>query len=128
MVLNMEIVQVEESATHEPSTEQTTNGDFGEATGHHENASLPSLDPDGSTFSMKGASTTTYIPPKLKRKSADENPKDSATSVLEFGDFEETEKVYTLQPIDGGFGAWSYAASAFAMFIVVWGELSPVDR
>jgi hypothetical protein len=28
----------------------------------------------------------------------------------------------TLQPVDEGFGAWSYVASAFAMYIVVWGE------
>ena len=26
-----------------------------------------------------------------------------------------------LRPADEGFGAWSYVASAFAMFIVVWG-------
>ncbi|KAI9814316.1 MAG: hypothetical protein M1826_002282 [Phylliscum demangeonii] len=35
--------------------------------------------------------------------------------------FGESANVVTLQPVDGGFGAWSYVASAFAMFIVVWG-------
>ena len=34
----------------------------------------------------------------------------------------EVSNVYRLQPVDGGFGAWSYVASAFAMYIVVWGE------
>ncbi|KAK3716629.1 hypothetical protein LTR37_006259 [Vermiconidia calcicola] len=30
-------------------------------------------------------------------------------------------KVFTSPAIDGGFGAWSYVAGAFAMYIVVWG-------
>lgn len=34
--------------------------------------------------------------------------------------------VAQLQPADEGFGAWSYAASAFAMFITVWGKLNVV--
>ena len=28
----------------------------------------------------------------------------------------------SLQPMDSGFGAWSYVASAFSMYVVVWGQ------
>lgn len=35
--------------------------------------------------------------------------------------FHESENVVELQPMDKGFGAWSYVAAAFAMYIVVWG-------
>ena len=41
---------------------------------------------------------------------------------LEPGNFVENTNSFTLQPVDRGFGAWSYAASTFAMFIVVWGK------
>jgi hypothetical protein len=34
----------------------------------------------------------------------------------------EGAPVSIVRPPDEGFGAWSYAMSAFAMFIVVWGE------
>lgn len=36
--------------------------------------------------------------------------------------FGETDNAFELQPIDKGFGAWSYVAATFAMYIVVWGE------
>ncbi|KAF2436221.1 MFS general substrate transporter [Tothia fuscella] len=44
-------------------------------------------------------------------------------SRLNSSDFGESGQgsVFTLQPVDEGFGAWSYVASAFAMYIVVWG-------
>ena len=45
-----------------------------------------------------------------------------SSEVSELGHFDETANSYSLQPVDEGFGAWSYVASAFAMFIVVWGE------
>ncbi|KAK5095048.1 hypothetical protein LTR70_007178 [Exophiala xenobiotica] len=35
--------------------------------------------------------------------------------------FSESSNIVELQPIDRGFGAWSYIAAAFAMYIVVWG-------
>jgi hypothetical protein len=35
--------------------------------------------------------------------------------------FGETDKSSILQPLDKGFGAWSYVAATFAMYIVVWG-------
>ena len=39
----------------------------------------------------------------------------------EDGKVEALTNVSVLQPADEGFGAWSYVASAFCMFIVVWG-------
>lgn len=45
-----------------------------------------------------------------------------SSELSELGHFDETANSYILQPVDEGFGAWSYVASAFAMFIVVWGE------
>ena len=38
--------------------------------------------------------------------------------------FEETLEAVRVQPQDEGFAAWSYVASAFSMFIVVWGMQS----
>lgn len=38
-----------------------------------------------------------------------------------------SKNVSVLQPADEGFGAWSYAASAFAMFVPVWGESTPTS-
>lgn len=35
--------------------------------------------------------------------------------------FGESANVVALQPIDRGFGAWSYVTAAFSMFVVVWG-------
>lgn len=40
---------------------------------------------------------------------------------IEGGDFDPKGREFTLQPQDEGFGAWSYVAAAFAMYIVVWG-------
>ena len=41
---------------------------------------------------------------------------------MEMGHSNDSTKVFTLHPQDMGFGAWSYVASAFAFYIVVWGE------
>lgn len=35
--------------------------------------------------------------------------------------FGESSNIVELQPVDGGFGAWSYVAATFSMYIVVWG-------
>lgn len=56
-------------------------------------------------------------PPESHTPFSDEIPMNS----LEFGD-PETAAGFTLPPADTGFGAWSYAAAAFAMYIVVWGN------
>ena len=42
--------------------------------------------------------------------------------VSSFADTDEAAGAFYLQPVDKGFGAWSYVASAFAMYIVVWGK------
>ena len=74
--------------------------------------------------SKGGYATTTQV--RLKPKASNESlfrntqePADSAS--LELGKPGKSTSVYTLQPADEGFGAWSYVASAFAMYIVVWG-------
>lgn len=85
-------------------------------------SSVHHLDPgdiasDG-RVSSPGASTTT-AKPRLYTKSPFEGITDG------FGD-EKGGNVVTLQPRDEGFGAWSYVAGAFAMYIVVWGKCSGV--
>lgn len=35
--------------------------------------------------------------------------------------FRESSNIVELQPVDRGFGAWSYVAATFSMYIVVWG-------
>lgn len=70
--------------------------------------------------STQGASrTTSQI--RLKSKDQFTLQTDSDTIPPTVRDSDEGLS-YTLQPVDGGFGAWSYVASAFAMYIVVWGE------
>ena len=54
--------------------------------------------------------------------------REHSNEVSELGHFDETANSYSLQPVDEGFGAWSYVASAFAMFIVVWGEYQYLTR
>ena len=77
---------------------------------------------------MRGVNTTTSSQPKLrnidpKQSASSASNADSPTAnISDLGAFEASGKVYTLQPVDEGFGAWSYVASAFAMFLVVWGN------
>ena len=76
---------------------------------------------------MRGRSDATHQA-RLGPKSSHSGQPRSASArggsneVSELGHFDETANSYSLQPVDEGFGAWSYVASAFAMFIVVWGE------
>ena len=46
----------------------------------------------------------------------------------EFGVGRDARNVVILQPQDEGFGAWSYVASAFAMYIVVWGIKTCLEK
>ena len=77
---------------------------------------------------MRGVNTTTISQPKLKNISTKQgassasNADNPTANIPDLGAFEASGKVYTLQPVDEGFGAWSYVASAFAMFLVVWGK------
>ncbi|EON67129.1 hypothetical protein W97_06382 [Coniosporium apollinis CBS 100218] len=65
----------------------------------------------------KGAYATT-AQPTLHPPTIYSEPTGSSSEVDDKG---EPTKAYVLQPADEGFGAWSYVASAFTMFIVVWG-------
>ncbi|KAK3176619.1 hypothetical protein OEA41_007942 [Lepraria neglecta] len=75
---------------------------------------------------IRGRSETTNqvrLGPKYSqgRRSRSVSTQGVSNEAPENGHFDETTNAYTLQPVDEGFGAWSYVASAFAMFIVVWG-------
>ncbi|KAL8668967.1 MAG: hypothetical protein Q9168_006422 [Polycauliona sp. 1 TL-2023] len=77
--------------------------------------------------SKSGSATTNQ--PRLKPKAPSNRQNHTVLSSVhgdEAGSFElksndETQTIFRLQPVDEGFGAWSYVASAFAMYIVVWG-------
>lgn len=75
--------------------------------------------------SKGGYMTSSQIRLNPKKPSRDPSPStsvhDPPANSLELGKFDETANVVILQPADEGFGAWSYVASAFAMFVVVWG-------
>ena len=79
--------------------------------------------------SIRGGSATTNQV-RLKPKPADRSPSPSpghtSADGLAVSNLEATRLAAELQPVDQGFGAWSYVASAFAMYIVVWGELQTV--
>lgn len=82
---------------------------------------------DKSKDTVRGRSETTAqvrLVPKIPKDQRSRSPstQDLPTNTLELGDFDETAQGFSLQPVDEGFGAWSYVASAFAMFIVVWGK------
>lgn len=84
-----------------------------------------------SKHTVRGRSETTAqvrLVPKIPKDQRSRSPatQDLPTNTLELGNFDETAEGFSLQPVDKGFGAWSYVASAFAMFIVVWGRLSLV--
>lgn len=80
--------------------------------------------------SRSGSRTTSQ--PRLKPKAPSDRRSSAASSSAhgghggEAGSFElsdnDSERMFRLQPVDEGFGAWSYVASAFAMYIVVWGS------
>ncbi|KAL2047472.1 hypothetical protein ABVK25_011499 [Lepraria finkii] len=75
---------------------------------------------------IRGRSETTNqarLGPKSSqgRRSRSVSTQGVSNEASENGPFDETTNAYALQPVDEGFGAWSYVASAFAMFIVVWG-------
>ncbi len=76
------------------------------------------------TRKSKGGYLTT-IQPKLHnsvRKSSTEAELEDRLELIGRESDARTES--KLLPRDGGFGAWSYVVSAFAMFIVVWGMYS----
>jgi hypothetical protein len=68
--------------------------------------------------------TTTQVSlkPKSNRTTQGDPAQESALHGIETGKIEDIARVFALQPIDTGFGAWGYVASAMCMFIVVWGN------
>ena len=80
-----------------------------------------------SKHTIKGRSETTAqvrLVPKIPKghRSRSSSTQDAPTETLERGNFDGIAQGFSLQPVDEGFGAWSYVASAFAMLIVVWGK------
>ena len=80
-----------------------------------------------SKHTIRGRSEATAqvrLVPKIPKGQRPRSPstQDAPTDTLERGNFDEIAQGFSLQPVDAGFGAWSYVASAFAMFIVVWGK------
>jgi hypothetical protein len=75
--------------------------------------------------SSRGAMLTASQP-RLKSTSpncgGEYSARNSNSGMRQQDPFGETEKLIELQPMDRGFGAWSYVAATFAMYIVVWGK------
>lgn len=76
----------------------------------------------------RGRSATTSQPrlkPKTPHEQRSPSPLPDRTGTAGSVDLGEDndglKNAFRLQPVDEGFGAWSYVASAFAMYIVVWG-------
>ncbi|KAL9617026.1 MAG: hypothetical protein Q9160_008143 [Pyrenula sp. 1 TL-2023] len=80
---------------------------------------------DSHRISARGASAITNQvrlgPKKYSEDRGNEDNNFLRTKDEDFGESGASGRAFTLQPVDEGFGAWSYVASAFAMYIVVWG-------
>ncbi len=84
-------------------------------------------------WSARGRAETTnqarLVPKSSKHsRSRSTSTHNAAVEASELGCLDESANAYILQPVDEGFGAWSYVASAFAMFIVVWGKRRAIHR
>lgn len=117
-------------AKSEAPAEQVLKSALGEAASHltvpppSDQSSTESLPQHAPRRSSKGGYATT-AQVRLKSKTSNDslsrqNHDAAGSASLELGDLDNA-RVYTLQPADEGFGAWSYVACAFAMYIVVWG-------
>jgi len=83
---------------------------------------LPPIDRSRSPKrSSRGAISSTHQV-RLKHKTPARASTSSVdTREIKLDPFGDSSIIVELQPIDRGFGAWSYIAAAFAMYIVVWG-------
>ena len=119
-------------ARREAPAQQVLNSALGAAAYHRND--LPPVtseeQPPGSlsAHTLQGATATTTqakLKPKslADRSSSSTNSGDQSGGSFEMEGFGESTNVTKLQPMDQGFGAWSYVASAFAMYIVVWGKV-----
>ena len=78
-----------------------------------------------SNISLKGSSVIAghvSLKPNSANLTQEELEAKSSITTLENGSF-AAENTSVLHPSDEGLAAWSYAAGAFAMYIVVWGRL-----
>jgi hypothetical protein len=80
----------------------------------------PSEDSSHGFHPAKGTFFTTQLVDLIPNQSNITKPQSRNGDL--YGEPPEGAPVSTVRPPDEGFGAWSYAVSAFAMFIVVWGE------
>ena len=119
-------------ARSEAPAEQVLDSALGQAATHTVDLSSPNVAEgivnDKSKSIIRGRSETTAqvrLVPKIPKENRSRSPSTQGlpTNALELGNCEEAAHGFSLQPADEGFGAWSYVASAFAMFIVVWGKL-----
>ena len=119
-------------ARPEASAEQVLDSALGQAIPRPAVSTSPAptegLPKDNAKSTIRGRSETTAqvrLVPKIPKGHRRQSPatQDAPASTLEHGNFDEVAQGFGLQPVDEGFGAWSYAASAFSMFIVVWGEI-----
>ena len=119
-------------ARQEASAEQVMNSPLGQfasrpnSTAVVESSSQRPIEDDKA--SVRGRNETTSqvrLEPKSSqdRRSRSRSTQNDKAKELEVGSFDDIANPYHLRPVDEGFGAWSYVASAFAMFIVVWGQL-----
>lgn len=84
-----------------------------------------SREPKSPRRSSRGASLSTYqvrLKPKGSSRSRSPVPRRTSDGALATTHLEAGRLAAELQAVDEGFGAWSYVASTFAMYIVVWGE------
>lgn len=118
-------------ARSEAPAEQVLDSALGQAVTHPAVPSSPAFDEGevnkNTKHTIRGRSETTAqvrLVPKIPKGQRSRSPstQDGPTDTLERGNFDELAQSFSLQPVDEGFGAWSYVASAFAMFIVVWGK------
>lgn len=74
-------------------------------------------------YKSRGAYSTTSQPRLDKQPFERASEHDRSSPSKDYSDAEKSHHgVISLPPMDEGFGAWAYVASAFSMYIVVWGE------
>ncbi|KAL8746895.1 MAG: hypothetical protein Q9190_001160, partial [Brigantiaea leucoxantha] len=76
---------------------------------------------DTARSSRGGSVSTASLKWSLNSSQSRSTSPASHETTMEMGNTNDGSKVFTLQPQDTDFGAWSYVASAFAFYIVVWG-------
>ena len=105
--------QVLSSALQRPMSDAVSTAESGHST------TEPS---EAARRTSRGAiAATNQVRLKRKKQRTSSDEADPLNDILLDDPFGESDNVVELQPVDKGFGAWSYVAAAFSMFIVVWG-------